>query len=88
MSDSLGTIIYKQVINIMNQLNIIDFNESGLTAQLFITFIWGFIYCYNFVFCSGGIFIQSSSRGLKQNYYSYYYFIQRTYHIMLVLQKA
>lgn len=36
-----GTIIYKQVINIMNQLNIIDFNESGLTTQLFITFIWG-----------------------------------------------
>lgn len=38
---SQGTIIYKQVINIMNQLNIIDFNESGLTTQLFITFIWG-----------------------------------------------
>lgn len=51
-----GPSFINNVINIMNQLNIIDFNESGLTTQLFITFIWGFIYCINndfFLPCAG-----------------------------------
>lgn len=55
----------------MNQLNIIDFNESGLThsyllhlfGNLFIVLI---MYFFFFVL---GIFIQSSSRGLKQKLY-------------------